>query len=269
MFGIIVSVPQKYEQYALKTLTKLRTKWKLTCPVEVWEIGKEVSEPVRQQLAALGGVTFQNIEDYTDNPQHWKGYQSKAFAAQHNKFDQFLLFDADVSFFQNPLVIHHDPGYVSTGTFLFRDQKAWQFRNLSNHPKNKWESLEYFNGRKAFLRNLLPEGSPYFPQEWAFFYDDAVPIKPVPEAYMEAGVIYMDRTRHADSLEWNYRLNDDHKVTYEFMWGDKDTWWLGCCKCGKPHAINDSYPISSPPLIRKVIPQLTHFYRGKPFFGQK
>jgi len=269
LFGIIVSVPQKYEQFALATLTKLRKKWRIDCPIQIWEIGKEVSESARMALAHLGNVTFHDIGDFTSDPQHWKGYQSKAFAAQHNTFDEFLLFDADVSFFQNPLIILQDPGYQATGTFLFRDQWRWRFRNLSDHPRNKWESLEYFKGRKAFLRDLFPQKPNYFPPEWDFFFEEEIPRRAVPEAYMEAGVIYMDRTRHRDSIEWNYKLNDNHKVTYEFMWGDKDTWWLGCCLCNKPHTINKTYPLSSPPLIRKFLPQLTHFYQGKPFFGQK
>lgn len=270
MFGIIVSVPRKYEEYALATLSKLRHRWKVECPIEVWEIGKEVSEATRQALTTLGGVQFRDIGDFTSNPGHWKGYQSKAFAAQHTAFDEFLLFDADVSFFQNPLVVHQDPGYQSTGTFLFRDQWRWRFRkSLKANPKHKWESLEYFRGRKDFLRELFPTKPLYWPREWDFFFEEGLPNRSVPEAYMEAGVIYIDKKRHQDSVEWNYRLNEDHKKTYEFMWGDKDTWWMGCCLCGKPHTINKTYPLSSPPLIRKVLPQLTHFYRGRPFFGQK
>lgn len=67
-----------------------------------------------------------------------------------------------------------------------------------------------------------------FPKEWDYLYNDNLPAKPVKEALQESGVVYMNKTIHAKSINYIFLLNRNYKYTYQFIWGDKETFWIGC-----------------------------------------
>jgi hypothetical protein len=263
MFGIVIPVPRKYESIALDNVRRLRGRFGLECPIEIWEVGEEVGSETRRALESIGGVRFRNALEYPIDPSHWKGFQVKAFAASRNGFDEFLLCDADVRFLQDPSKILRGRSYRETGTYFFRDLAKWKFRDIRPGVEDHFRSLEYFSGRRDWLRGLLPKEPSFFPREWHYMFEDGIPASPVAEAYMEAGAVYFDRRRHADTLEAVYRLNDDHETTYRWVWGDKETWWIACCMTSKPFAMHAQYPIQ-PPKMR-----LTHFLGALPFFTQK
>lgn len=54
MFGVIVPVPRKYERIALENLRRLRERFRIECPIEVWEVGEEISPSTREDLGLLG-----------------------------------------------------------------------------------------------------------------------------------------------------------------------------------------------------------------------
>lgn len=48
-------------------------------PIEIWEIGQEISENLRENYAKISQLSFKKVGDYTQNPNYWKGFQIKAF----------------------------------------------------------------------------------------------------------------------------------------------------------------------------------------------
>jgi len=110
--------------------------------------------------------------------------------------------------------------------------------------------------------SLLPKKTEHFPKEWEYLYKNETPKTPVYEAYQESGVVYINKNLHADAVDKIYELNKNHEYVYQYIWGDKETFWLSFLCVNKPYAINNTFPIVENN-------QLTHYYCGKKFFNQK
>ena len=148
MRGIIIAVPKKYQEITLRNLVGLRLHLNCKLPVEIWEIGKEVDNEYREKYLSLGNVSCLNVEDYTNNPKHWLGFQVKAFILKNTTFEEPILCDADMIFHQNPEIIYDNPGYMKTGAYFFRDLSCWTFNNL-HETDDKFQSIDFFNKRKG------------------------------------------------------------------------------------------------------------------------
>jgi hypothetical protein len=260
--GIIIAVPEKYQQICLNNLLNMRLKMGLNLPIEIWQIGEEISSNYLESYKRLPNVVVKNVMDYSTNPQHWKGFQVKAFILYHTEFSEPILCDADVIFHQDPDIIFDDPHYIETGTYFFRDIEYWKFENLQS-SNNKFNSIEFFTMRKDFVRSLIPEKSDLFPREWSYIYDKTPPSSPVLEAYMEAGCVYINKERHQDVINRIYYLNFNHEHTYQFIWGDKETYWLACIMNNKKYYINPPYGFINENQ------KLCQNYNDKLFYTQK
>jgi hypothetical protein len=229
MKGLIIPCPNKYEKFCLENIFKL-IKYGCNLPIEIWEIGNEISPNFRKLFQNIKNITFKNVNDYCDNPNHWRGFQVKAFAIYHTSFDEFILCDADVTFYGNPEFLFQDQNYIRTGAYFFKDLDSWKFYNLSyniTEAQNKFSSLDFYEKRRNFIKKLLPTKPHNFPSEWNYLYEDIIP-NGVKEALQESGVVYMNKNKHKDSIEHIYQLNNNHEETYKYVWGDKETFWLGC-----------------------------------------
>ena len=122
--GIIVAVPQKYEKIFYNNVCILRGQFGCHLPIEIWEIGKEISDTMRQQINKFENIYFKNVEDYCDNPEHWRGFQIKVFMLKHNNFEHVILMDADLTFYMNPEIIWENKHYLKTGTYFFKDSES-------------------------------------------------------------------------------------------------------------------------------------------------
>ena len=171
MKGLVIACPKKYEKFCLKNLYELK---KMGCnlPIEIWEIGEEISPNYRKLFKNIPNIIFKNVNDYCDNPSYWKGFQVKVFALYHTDFDEFILCDADVTFYSNPEILFEDKYYLLTGAYFFKDLDNWRFRNLSHNiteEMNKFSSLPFYEKRRSFIKKLLPSKPINFPSEWSIF----------------------------------------------------------------------------------------------------
>lgn len=262
MRGIVIACPQKYEKICLNNIRAVRIVHKCNLPIEIWEIGEEISPEIRREMSSISNIVFKNVNNFSKNPRHWKGFQVKVFALHHSEFDEAILCDADVTFYKSPEIIFLDEHYIRTGTYFFRDLDQWTFHNLSNAGANKFQSLQFFNARKQFFRHIMPNNPPHFPPEFSYIYSDDVPTEPVKEALQESGVVYINRRIHDKSMEHIYFLNYNHKITYNHVWGDKETFWIGCVMAGKEYYFNPTAGFMNGPF-------LTHKYGDMPFWKQK
>ena len=237
-------------------------KFKIKLHIEIWQIGQEISDKYIELYKKLDNIIFKNIYDYTDNPSHWKGFQIKAFILKHTELEEPILCDADIIFHQNPLIIYDDKNYIETGTYFFRDLARWKFFNL-HKTDDKFQSIDFYNKRKEFILELLPEKTPLFPKEWDYLYENEHPKMPVNEAYQESGVVYINKNIHPDIIDIIYQLNNNHTHTYNYIWGDKETFWLACLMANKKYSINNTYGYMS------INFKLSHNYNNKLFFTQK
>lgn len=269
--GIIMAVPQKYEKIALDNISRIRS-FGCQLPIEIWEIGREISDEVRQDLEKRDGIIFKDVAQYVKNPDHWKGFQVKACMLYYSSFREICLVDADALFHQNPEIIFNDENYLKTGAYFFKDLDKWKFKHLHNPIVQLWQKISYKKfydrdfllKRKQWLTNLLPHKSTSFPTEWDYIYEADLPRKPVKEALQESGVVYINRALQDDSIQNIFDLNDNHQETYQYVWGDKETFWIGCLMAGKPFYFNEKPGYKSPTTKR-----LSHDYQGQLFFSQK
>lgn len=266
--GIIIAIMERYENLLIESIQQL-TRLGCTLPFELWQIGKEITDEARARLDELVSagvrISFKNVTDYTEDSEHWKGYQIKAFILKHTDYDEVVLCDCDVLFSMDPTMLFEDPGYIGTGTYFFRDYEHHQPRGI-----------EELRDRVQFIRSLLPTPPVGFPVEWAFIYGNSYDGRTHRWYYQESGVVLMDRRRHRDTVEAIYKLNDDHKNTYKYVLGDKETFWLACLMAGKKFCMNgpagynhrlDPSRISCKYLGRDCV--LTHKYNGQFCFSQK
>jgi hypothetical protein len=241
-------------------------------PIEIWEIGQEVSEMMRQRMKAIDGLRFQDVNDYVANAKHWCGFQIKAFMLFYTKFEEVILLDADLRMFQSPEIIFRDENYLRTGAYFFRDLDKWKFSKLNNpiiQWKQKWfynkfTSRAFYLARKKWLLNLLPIKSSDFPKEWDYLYEDDLPKRPVKEALQESGVVVINKRTHQKTVAEIFKLNDLHQETYQFVWGDKETFWIACLIANEPFYFNPTAGYRDLKTKR-----LSHDYKGELFFCQK
>jgi hypothetical protein len=260
--GFIIAVPQKYEQLCYKNILQLRLKFKIDLPIEIWQIGQEISDKYKELFLKIKNLTFKNVCDYTNEPMIWKGFQIKAFILKYTEIKEPILCDADIVFYTNPLIIYDDPNYIETGTYFFRDLDRWKFYNL-HKCSDKFQNIDFYNMRKQFILSLIPNKTDLFPKEWEYLYEESYPSKPVNEAYQESGVVYINKNIHQDIVDIIYELNKNHKYVYQFIWGDKETFWLSCLIANKKYYINETYSYIS------IDNKLSHNYNGSLFFSQK
>ena len=215
---------------------------------------------------------FKNVNDFCNNSNHWKGFQVKAFILNFSSFKELILCDADVIIQQNPEILFNDNNYLETGTYFFKDLDLWQFSKLNNKLEQlkqklifrKFHNLTFLKKRKEWIKNILPEKKQNFLLEWDYIYLDEIPQKPVKEALQESGVVLMNKEKQKDSIQNIYNLNDSHKETYQYVCGDKETFWIGCIMANQPYYFNPS-----PGYFSKLNNKLSHNYNGEVFFSQK
>jgi hypothetical protein len=257
--GIVIPAMERYESLLIHNIGSLRSGLRCALPIEIWQIGQEISDEARtllNQHQEDWNLVFKDVCDYTDDPEHWRGYQIKAFAVKHSDFDELILCDCDSLFLQNPEMLFDDPNYVRTGTFFFKDF-------LRHTPKSK----EHEHARIKWFRSLMPKPSPYLPPECYYLYD----IPPKVQQYwfyQESGMVYLNKKQLPDVIDAIYRLNNEHETTYQYVHGDKETFWIACLLCNSPFHMNrypgiNLYPDLNKPSTstpKHLEPAFTHIY---------
>ena len=270
MAGIAISAPHKYYEYLIKNVHHLRSNIKYMDPIEIWEVGDELTSEMRESLSLFPNIILKNTTEFDDRIQHWRGYQSKAAVIKFSKLNDIIISDADVVIFQDPSIIQKDNLYIETGSYLFRDYPYWVFNlppeRLSDQTNmtaiSKFTSHNYYDGRRSFIKSLLPNISPFFPQEWLHLYQDSYPNYPAAESLVESGLFYINREKNNDVINTFYDLNDNWKETYECVYGDKELLWLAFIKHNKKFTLHNHYPTSNNNKLLQI-------YNNNPFYIQK
>ena len=256
--GIIIAAIEHYERLLIYNIHTLRTQIDCNLPIEIWQIGQEISNDAQAALESRRNewnLSFKDVRNFTDDPEHWRGYQIKAFIMKHTQFDEVILCDCDSLFLQNPEMLFDDPGYVNTGTFFFKDY-------LKHNPKDHEDE----QNRIRWFQRLMPFPSPYLPEECYYLYDRPHKVQQY-WFYQESGMVFMNKKRHPKVVDTIFELNNDHKETYKYVHGDKETFWIACLLNNTPFHMNkfpgvNLYPDISKPMTytEKLGPAFTHIY---------
>ena len=264
--GIVIPILARYENILVHNLHNLFNRLGCSLPIELWQIGHEISIKASKAIMKFRekhDIRFKNVKYIADNPDHWKGWQIKAFALKHSDFDEVIVCDCDILFGINPEVIFRDENYIKTGTFFFRD-----------YEYNSPGSVKDIANRSQFIQKLMPQKSQHFPKEWDFIYDGYYQHFRHKWDYMEAGVLYINKAKHGKVVDTIFELNSKWPETYKYIYGDKETFWLAFVMHNLPFYMNPraghNYDVNDN-MIKCVdrTGVLTHFYRNLFFFSQK
>ncbi len=274
--GIIVAANNTYATTLIPSLSILRQVYQCHLPIEVWYSGDELSEETQEKIKMVGDVTFCDVAKILGgDPKEYRGYQIKGYMMGATDFDEVVLMDADVFFFQNPEVLFEHPGYLETGAFLFRDVK-WQMFG-DPHPPFRWYhngKVSIYKERREYILRHIPTPSSYVPEEWLHYWDlDFVPSNkhPISSEQVETGCVIMDRVRHAKAIKNTVAFNDDRKTFFRLFLGEKETFWLGLEMAKEPYYINPVFPFCYFTDLNhlKKRHDLVHFVDGELVFLQK
>lgn len=263
--GIVVALNDRFAQeFFLVSLSSLREERGCQLPIEIWHSGDELSRKMKRALKKFSGVSFRDIAKVLRVPKkRYRGWQIKPWIIQLSRFDEVILMDADLFFFENPEVLFSHPGYQKTGAFFFAD--------LSHKFPSFGEvfTLEKYLDRRKFIRSLVSAPSACVLEDMATIWSEEVPTmqNPFVGDLQESGCVVMDKRRHQKSLAAIIQLNEDRKETYRHVHGDKETFWLGCEMTKTPYYMNPQRPCSLESGTQKVY--VVQFLEGRLFYQQK
>ncbi len=283
--GIVVACNDYYSGFFLPSLAYLRLEQKSELPIEIWYSGDELSQKNKDLLSRFGNVTFHDVVDvFGGEAKDYWGFQIKAYMLKGSNFDEVMIADADVYFAQDPIKLFSNPDYIKTGALFFRDHPIKGFSGLEDNTGEsekgcsywKYGFIECYFKRREYFRRLIDSPSQYIPQDMTFFWEEANPTieNPFLIHYQEAGVVVIDKDRHRRGVEEIFTLNKNHKETYLYVHGDKETFWLGMEIAKEPYSFNLELPkkIKGKWIIYGIIRQkirLAHLIGGELFWFQK
>jgi len=264
--GIVVAVNDTYAQkFFIASLDHLRTCIHCDLPIEIWHSGDELSAKTKQILGQFPNVSFHDIAAVLKVDQKvYRGWQIKPWIISLSQFDEVILMDADVFFFENPESLFDHPGYKKTGAFFFCDHRI-----LFPIKNSALLTAKRYLDRRNFITSIVPVPSDCIPSDMQGMWSEKIPTyeNPVIGDLGESGCIAIDKKIHAPSLEYTIQLNENHVNTYKYVWGDKETYWMGCEMAGLPYHMNNqrAYELA----MRRFRLHITQFVDNKLFYVQK
>lgn len=232
--GIVITVGKRDFRFACHLIANIREILQSKLPIQIAYAGSEDLPHDYQQLIKK---SFSNVElldvlskvnDSTLLLNTGK-YAIKPFAVLASQFEQVILLDADTAFVQDPATMFSNPGYETTGAYLFHDRSIWaghdrfhedwwqeQFREIGHLSANIVKS-------RAMVERFSEHG--------------------------ESGVVVFDKRQLHVMMSlfhicWQNTFNVRANHTYEHAFGDKESWWFGFEALGAPYVMEKTYAVA-------------------------
>ncbi|KAJ3326247.1 hypothetical protein HDV06_000123 [Boothiomyces sp. JEL0866] len=217
--GIVMSVSDNYTDFALSTLTMIRSVHNCNLPFELFYIGdNDLSIENRHRLVQVKNTKVLDLTKIFNNDiLQLSGWDSKPFALLASSFSNAMIIDADTVFLQSPEVLFKDPQFVENRALFFQDRKV----NMMNYDGKLW--MERFLGD-----DISQTAQDYDILNWKSKHQQ------------ESGVVLIDKKQRLPGLLAACTLNMGvvKETTYEHVHGDKETFWLGFEVVGDEYAFN-------------------------------
>jgi hypothetical protein len=214
-------------------------------PIQVWYLGrKELDEQMEGLLKPLGVECVDALEVRNRIPSRiLNGWELKAYALLHNKFEEILLLDADNVPVRDPEYLFESDEYLNTGAVfwpdllrLARSREIWSLCGVryQNEPefesgqiivnkKTCWEALNlamWYNENSDFYYNYILGDKETFHMAFRKLDKPYTMIgKPV---LLRDGVMYQYDLnnklifQHRNHLKWNYHLENPESNGFLF-----------------------------------------------------
>jgi len=204
-----------------------------TLPVVVFHAGADEMGRVERQILARtpGVVSIVDAAAAAGRPvKDVRGYQLKAVAVELSPFEHTVLLDADTLFFQDVSAVLSSAAYLATGAVFWPDMVPWNDGCIKRHA---WRLL----------------GVP--------------PVKT--ERQQESSCVVVNKATSCVPLAYTYDMNQNHKLWYKYVHGDKDTWRFGFLTARRPYTMVPHPPGALGEHCRTF---LQHDLEGRPLYAQ-
>lgn len=231
--GLIIPVGKDQFQYALHLIVTLKRVHRTKLPIVVVYAGNDdLPNEYRTALKSLDpSVSTEDVLNFFDEEivgLLGGGWAIKIFALLATRFSECLIVDADAVFLQDPMAVFEDPNYLETGTLFFRDREIFPG---DGNVHEWWAGV--MKGREPSQEM----------QKSPFWTDRAS------REEMESGVVVFDKTRSDVVIGLifvaylNTRAVRD-AVTYQYTYGDKESFWMGFELVKVPYQFRGLYAAS-------------------------
>jgi alpha 1,2-mannosyltransferase len=226
-----------YLSNAYMNIRFIREFLKSQVPIEVWYFGKkEINKRLFAAIKNLGNIDFVDIEEkqklfpmkgsnlerimHEKCPATMDGWRNKSYAILHSRFREVVYLDSDCFLFQKPESLFDDSMEYSECRAIFSsdidvnsdisgrkvDPKTFIVSKLGSFSERRWDY-----SKPNPLWELIGAEEDDLPE-------------------FESGFIMVDKHTHRDSLFLAWFLNENSDVTYQYLYGDKDTFHLAWAK---------------------------------------
>ncbi len=200
---------------SLLILTMRRNLCKL--PILVCYAGDDLAEQNRKFLEGIQGVATMALGPKLDLPlETIRGTQARVYALIYSPFEQVLLLEPDMLFFRNPEYLFGDPRYQQTGALFWKDRKIQSY----------WDKKVY-----DWVRRLIP-----------YRKGDNRILDKKAGNYQSRELMLFNKNVHIKTLEKLWVLTKEWETIYNYIPGDKESYWISSELAKEEYAFVPSYP---------------------------
>jgi Mannosyltransferase putative len=221
--GIVICAGNGAANLAISTLRMIREIHQSDLPVEVFYIGdNDLSPESRKKFEKIPFTTTRDITKiFDDEIMKLGGWAIKGFALLASSFKNAMLIDADVVFIQSPETLFSSYLFKTYGALFFHD------RSLYSQSENT----------KKWFKDIMPQPQSDYSKTFRIFQDKT-------GHEQESGVVLINKEASLPGLLATCTLNVDkiRNLAYEFVYGDKETFWLGFEMVSQSYRFNGFFP---------------------------
>ena len=173
-------------------LIKILKKLNCSLPIEVWYLDdSEMDDYLVSVITDLGAKCVNASLVRKKYPvRHMGGWEIKCYSVIHSNFRQVLFIDADNIPTRNPTFLFDDKEYIKNGMIYWSDREFFDV------------DAEIFKICDIILHRKIRK--------------------------MESGQMVINKEECWEALQVTMHLNEYSDFYYKYVWGDKDTFQIGC-----------------------------------------
>nr|QBK88331.1 MAG: putative mannosyltransferase [Marseillevirus LCMAC202] len=186
-------------------------------PILVCYAGDDLAEQNRKFLESIQNVATMALGPKLDLPlETLRGTQARVYALIYSPFQEVLMLEPDMLFFKNPEYLFGDSQYRQTGALFWKDRKIQSY----------WDKKVY-----DWVRRLIP-----------YRKGDNRILDKKAGNYQSQDLMLFNKTTHMKTLEKLWILTKEWETVYNYIPGDKESYWISSELAKEEHAFVPSYP---------------------------
>eukprot|EP01041_Mallomonas_annulata_P002635 gene2635-5171_t len=209
--------------------------WKSKLPIAIFHCNElsnsSISLLEQVPMLSIYDLCIDKYEELKCNKSRLQGFFCKPAALLYSPFQENILIDTDIIWFNNPDKLFDAPIYHKTGTIFFRDRFQYQYQGQPISSINQITMKEFF-----FQENSIEISSEYAKKLfhnngisfiWKSFIDSK--YKSLQHA-QDSSVVVFDKSRHKKTLSIIKHLLSNFSIGY----GDKEIYWIAATLAQEP-----------------------------------